>query len=207
MQVIFLLEEESAEDALRQLIPRLLPAHYVPRFRSLGGWQGLVDNLPTLLRAYGKRMTEPGQQDLRIVVLLDADGVAERRFKLLEDAAKSAGLLTLGQAKEGQLFHVFNALAVQELEAWFLGDRQAITDAYPKVKTHHFKGIDREPESSPKPNDVLWGVLKAAGLYTTGKRKREWAETIAAKMDPGRNQSASFQYFRAGLGLLEAPAL
>jgi hypothetical protein len=30
----------------------------------------------------------------------------------------------------------------------------------------------------------------------------EWAETIAVKMDPARNQSASFQYFQQGLAQL-----
>jgi len=201
MQVEFLLEEESAEDALRELVPRLLPAHCVPRFRSLGGWQALLDNLPTLLRGYRKRIAQHGQQTLRIVVLLDADGVAERRLKILEEAAKAAGLSTFEQTPAGIGFQVFNALAIQEqeLEAWFLGDRDAISAAYPKVKAHHFKGIDREPESHPKPNDVLWSVLKAAGLYTAGKRKREWAETIAPHLETARNKSPSFQYFCQGL--------
>ena len=202
MQVEFLLEEESAEDALRQLLPRLLPPHYIPRFRSLGGWQALLDNLPTLLRGYRKRMAQPGQQALRIVVLLDADGVAERRLTALEDAAKAAELTTFRQVPEGSDFQVFNALAIQELEAWFLGDRDAIMVAYAKVKPHHFKGIDREPEFHPKPNDVLWRILKAAGLYTAGKRKREWAETIAPHLDPARNTSASFRYFCQGLAQL-----
>lgn len=202
MQIEFLLEEESAEDALRQLLPRLLPSHYVPRFRALGGWQALLDHLPTLLRGYRKRMAQPGQQALGIVVLLDADGVAERRLAALEAAAKAADLTTLGQVAEGADFQVFNALAIQELEAWFLGDRDAIMVAFPRVKPHHFKGIDREPESHPKPNEVLWRILQAAGLYTTGKRKREWAETIAPHLDPARNTSTSFQYFCEGLAQL-----
>ncbi|MBC8085286.1 MAG: DUF4276 family protein, partial [Hymenobacter sp.] len=145
---------------------------------------------------------QPGQHELRIVVLLDADGVAEARAIKQQEAATAAGLLTYAQAQEGQRFHVFNALAVQELEAWFLGDREAIMAAYPKVKTHHFKGTDREPDNPPKPNEVLWRVLKEAGLFTTGKRKREWAETIAPHLNPTRNTSASFQYFCQGLALL-----
>ena len=202
MQVEFLLEEESAEDALRHLLPHLLPAHYVPRFRVFAGWQDLMGQLPSLLRGYKRRITQPGQQELRIVVLLDADGMAEARAQKQEEAATSAGLLTYQQADEGQLFHVFNALAIQELEAWFLGDREAIMTAYPKVKLHHFKGTDQKPDNPPKPNDVLWRVLKEAGLFTAGKRKREWAETIAPHLDPERNMSTSFQYFRQGLVLL-----
>lgn len=202
MQVVFLLEEESAEDALRQLVPKLLPEHCVTYFQSLGGWQGLVDNLPNLLRGYQRRLTQLGQHDLRIVVLLDADGIAERRLKILEDAAQAAGLLTRLQAGEGQLFHVINALAVQELEAWFLGDREAIMAAYPKVGLQHFKGIDKEPEKHPKPNDVLWRIFKEARLFLAGKRKREWARTIAPHLDPARNRSASFRYFCQSLAQL-----
>ncbi|MBC6991025.1 DUF4276 family protein [Hymenobacter sp. BT491] len=199
MQVEFLLEEESAEDALRQLLPRVLPAHYVPRFRVFAGWQDLMGQLPALMRGYQRRIGQPAQHELRIVVLLDADGVAEARAAKQEEAAIAAGLLTYVQAKEGQHFHVFNALAVQELEAWFLGDRDAIMSAYPKVKTHHFKGIDREPDNPPKPNEVLWRILKEAGLFASGKRKREWAETIAPHLNPEQNTSLSFQYFREGL--------
>lgn len=199
MQVEFLLEEESAEDALRQLLPLMLPADYVPRFRVFSGWKDLMGQLPTLLRGYKRRISQPGQQELRIVVLLDSDGMTEARSQQQEEAAASADLLTYKQAAEGETFYVFNALAVQELEAWFLGDREAIMAAYPKVKAHHFKGIDREPDNPPKPNDVLWRILKEAGLFVTGKRKREWAETIAPHLDPDINQSPSFQYFRQGV--------
>lgn len=55
-------------------------------------------------------------------------------------------MLTKTTAGPGQVFHVLSRVAVQELEAWWLGDRAAIMVAYPAVKPQHFKGLDRNSD-------------------------------------------------------------
>ncbi|SHJ26595.1 protein of unknown function [Hymenobacter daecheongensis DSM 21074] len=201
MQVVFLLEEESAEAALKLLVPHLLPAGCVPRYRVFEGCKDLLGQLQPLLQGYRRRLAQPGQQDLRVVVLLDADGVGPRRLAEMEAKATAAGLLTYGQATAGQEFHVFNALAVQELEAWFLGDREAITAAYPAVRGQHFKGLSKDPDTITDTWERLQQLLQKAG-YPAAKTKVKWAETITPHLDPARNESASFRYFVAGLRAL-----
>ncbi len=201
MRIEFLLEEESAEAALRILVPKLLPAHYVSRFRVFEGCTDLLKQLTGLLKGYHKRITQPGQQDLRIVVLLDADGVATRRLTELEASAVAAGLLTYAQATTGQVFYVVNTLAVQELEAWYLGDRDAIQMAYPRVRPQHFGGLPTNPDTIPDAWETLLRVLQQADPRAT-KGKVRWAEAIAPHLDLPANKSPSFQHFRQSLALL-----
>lgn len=202
MQVDFLVEELSAKAALEQLLPRLLPTGCTYRIRVFEGWQDLMSDLKVVLQGYHRRIAREGETNLRVVVLLDGDGVCQRRKVALEARAVAAGLLTKSTAGPGQVFHVLNRVAVQELEAWWLGDRQAIMAAYNGVKPHHFKGTDPNPDNPLKPNDALWEVLKKGRHFLTGKRKTQWAADIGRHLDPARNTSTSFRYFCAGLAAL-----
>lgn len=201
MQIDFLVEEISAKAALDHLLPRLLPGHLC-RVRVFEGWQDLLGQLKALLQGYHKRIFREGQTELRVVVLLDGDGICVRRKAALEAKAREAGLLTKTAASPGQVFHVLNRIAVQELEAWWLGDRDAIMTAYPGVKPHHFKGTERESDAPLKPNDVLWGVLKQGRYSLAGKQKTQWATNISQHLDLEQNTSVSFQVFRQGLAAL-----
>jgi hypothetical protein len=202
MRVDFLLEEPSAKAGLEKLLPELLPADSTVRFRVFEGWQDLLGNLKPTLRGYRQRIFQEGDTDLRVVVLLDGDGICARRKGDLEAKAAEAGLLTKATAGPGQVFHVLNRVAVQELEAWWLGDRDAIMAAYPEVKQKHFKGLYRDPDHPLKPSDVLWEVLKQGRLFLAGKRKTQWATDISQHLEPGRNTSTSFRYFCEGLAAL-----
>lgn len=199
MRVEFLVEEPSAKAALEQLLPRLLPAGCLARVRAFEGWQDLLSDLPKLLQGYHRRILREGEADLRVVVLLGGDGICTRRKADLEARAAAAGLLTKTTAPLGQPFQVLNRIAVQELEAWWLGDREAIMAAYPGVKLHHFKGLARDPDQPLKPSEALWSVLKQGRYFLSGKRKTQWATDISQHLDPARNTSASFRCFREGL--------
>jgi hypothetical protein len=202
MRVEFLVEELSAKAALEQLLPRLLPG-CACRVRAFEGWQDLLGQLPALLQGYHRRIFREGDADLRVVVLLDGDGICTRRKADLEARAKGAGLVTKTTAAPGQVFQVLNRVAVQELEALWLGDRDAIMAAYDGVKPHHFKGIkERETDAPLKPSEVLWAVLKQGRHFLTGKQKTRWATDISRHIEPARNTSPSFQYFCAGLAAL-----
>ena len=201
MHVEFLLEEPSAEAALEQLLPKLLPGdtwRCVPH----RGKDALLLRLPALLKNYARRM--PHDPTLRVVVLMDADADCRKAEAQLEKLVADAHLLTKTTAPAGQPFRAMTRLAITELEAWFLGDRTAIQAAYPRVHANHFKGLNRDPDAVPDAWETLHRLLQKGGYYSASKAKVEWAETIAPHLDlsPGHNTSASFRCFCAGLGAL-----
>jgi len=197
MHIEFLLEEPSAEAALNILLPKLLPAGVTWNCYPHRGKTDLFQRLPGRLKNYARQL--PHQPELRVVLLMDADTDCRRRKAELEQVVAEAGLLTKTTAA-GQPFRILTRLAVQELEAWFLGDREAIQAAYPRVRPQHFGGLPHDPDTIADTWETLWRVLREGKYYLAGKAKVEWAETIAPHLEPDRNQSASFQYFRQGLG-------
>ena len=199
MHVDLLLEEPSAEAALTQLLPRLLPA---ATWRCIPhrGKDALLHRLPALLKNYARRL--PHEPDLRVVLLMDADADCLKAKQKLEKLVADAQLPTKATAPPGQPFRILTRLAVAELEAWFLGDRAAVQAAYPRIHSHHFKGVRRDVDTLPDAWETLHRVLQKGGYYPTSYLKREAAEAIAAHLDPARSTSPSFRYFCAGLALL-----
>jgi hypothetical protein len=102
------------------------------------------------------------------------------------------------RAAGGNTIHVVNRLAVEELEAWFFGDWQAVKAAYPKVSASvPEKQGYRDPDAIQGGTwEALEKVLKRHGYFQTGLRKIEAARSIAQHMVPERNRSKSFQVFR-----------
>jgi len=202
MHVEFLLEEPSAEAALNQLLPRLLLDHETWHCVPHRGKDQLLLRLPGLLKSYARRLAQ--EPSLRIVLLMDADANCRKIKAELEALVAAAHLLTKTSAA-GRPFYVLTRLAVSELESWFLGDREAIQAAYPRVHAHHFKGVRRDPDAIPDAWETLHRILRKGGYYLTSKAKVEWAENIAAHLDPMRSTSASFRYFCEGLAALRQP--
>ena len=130
MQIDFLLEERSAEMALEIILPKILPDDVRVNFRVFEGKQDLLKNLPVRLRGYNQSISD----NLRIIVLIDKD--REDCFQLkakLEEIAHNAGFVTKSSASKEGDFQVVNRLAIEELEAWFFGDVEALRTAYPRV--------------------------------------------------------------------------
>jgi len=137
--------------------------------------------------------------DWRIVVLLDADRDDCRILKKnLEDCACSAGFVTKSRSADGVSFHVVNRIIVEELEAWFFGDVEALTMAYPGIPaTLGKKARYRDPDAIAGGTwETLQKLLKQAGYYPQRMPKIEVARKISHHMDPDRNRSRSFQLFR-----------
>lgn len=199
MHVDFLLEEASAEAALRQLLPRLLPdatwnciAHQ--------GKHDLLKRLPGRLKTYARQL--PADPSLRVVVLMDADEDCRKAKQELEKLVAAAGLVSKARAAAQQPFQVLTRLAVSELEAWLLGDRAAIQAAYPGVRPTHFRRLPADPDTIRDAWEMLWALLQEGGHFRAGKQKQRWAADIAACMTIGENESASFRYFCEGLAAL-----
>lgn len=197
MHVLFFVEEPSVQNALTNLLPRLLPEETTVQFIVFQGKPDLLQNLPGQLRAYASWMPE----DWRIVVLLDEDRQDCRELKdQLEKNAQSAGLITKTQAGNGK-FQVLNRIAVEELEAWFLGDMEALCQAFPRLPNSLSSRKNfRDPDAVAGGTwETLERILQKYGYFPGGYPKMAAAKQIASFMDPERNRSHSFQVFRRGL--------
>ena len=199
MHIEFLIEEPSAEAALDHLLPRMLPAEVTYKLIVFQGKQDLLVNLPGRLRGYAVWMP----QDWRIVVLIDEDREDCRLLKQrLEDAALTAGLRTKTRSPDGQTFQVLNRIAIEELEAWFLGDTEAIHQAYPAIPA-----ALAQREKFRNPDSIRGGTWESLAQVLEKARyfpkhaypKTAVARAIAQHMQPQRNRSHSFQVFWQGL--------
>lgn len=191
-----IVEEPSMEAALRVLLPRILrgvsSAIYQHQCKS-----ELLARLPMRLKGYAAWLPETS----RIVVLVDRDDEDCRKLKArLEQMARAAGLKTRSQASRGQ-YSIVNRVVIEELEAWFFGDWEAVRKAYPKVNaTVPSQSKYRNPDAIKGGTwEALERILQAAGYFKTGLRKLELARTVAEHMDPARNTSRSFQAFCSAL--------
>lgn len=201
MHIEFLLEEPSTEAFLQGFLPKLLPGAASWNLIAFQGKTDLLGKLESRLRGYRAWMPS----DWRIVVLLDEDreNCATLKAKM-EAAAHAAGFATKSNPAAKGRFSVMNRISIEELEAWFFGDVDALVATYPRVSPNLAKrAAYRVPDAIAGGTwEALERELQRAGYYGGGLPKIEVARNMAAHMDPARNTSASFQCFRAGLAAL-----
>jgi hypothetical protein len=193
-----LVEEASAEAALRNLMPLILGDAATFSVHPFQGKQNLLSALPARLRGYSKWLPP----DWRIVVMIDADRTDCREQKeQLERIARDVGLSTRSHVRSGQTFQVLNRLAVEELEAWFFGDLEALRAVYPRVPSSLGSRAPYRDCDAIRGGtwEALERVLQKSGYHGGGLGKVQAAREISAHMDPVRNRSRSFQAFRRGL--------
>ncbi|MEW6741886.1 MAG: DUF4276 family protein [Planctomycetota bacterium] len=195
-RVEVLVEEPSAEAALRLVLPRILGNTSFEVYPH-SCKEELLMRLPDRLRGYASWLPD----DWRIVVLVDRDedDCAELKERL-EAIAREAGLATKTKPKRSR-YAVVNHLAIEELEAWYFGDWQAVLQAYPRVNPNvPSQARYRSPDAIKGGTwEAFERILKQAGYFKSGLRKIEAARAVANHMDPGRNTSASFQALRTAL--------
>jgi hypothetical protein len=194
MHLEILLEEDSAESALGLLVPKIVP-DCTFKLHPHQGKPDLLEQLPGKLAGYAKWLPE----DWRIIVLLDRDraNCLKLKQKIL-DMGRSAKLPS----------PLLCRIAVEELEAWFLGDVPALVKAYPGVPPSlGAKKKFRDPDAiSGGTWEALQGVLQEAGHLRSRMAKKAAARAIASQMNVEVNTSRSFQVFRDGLRHLAMPA-
>lgn len=208
MFVYFLLEDMSSEVLIDSLMAKLQYKHldvfYRCRsFKGLGGFTKqntvketrtgkLLNDLSTYLRGFNKSLQY--QPEAAVFVVLDNDDKYPVAFRAeLEQVALNNDIT---------IDHVF-CIAVEEMEAWLLGDREALLQAYPTAKAQKLK--DYEQDSICGTWEVLADIVYPKGIkqfkkdfptfMEVGQKKSEWAKQIGQYMDPERNISASFQFF------------
>jgi hypothetical protein len=154
-------EEPSAKAALEILVPRIVGEPHTFRVLSFGNKQHLLREIPKRLKGYSHWLP----RDWRIVVLVDEDRQDCHVLKAhLVEAARQTGLAD----------RVLSRIAVEELEAWFFGDVEALRAVYPRIpKTLARRRRFRNPDAVAGGTwEVLDQVLQRSG-YPAGLSKIE----------------------------------
>ncbi|MDR2711940.1 MAG: DUF4276 family protein [Clostridiales bacterium] len=135
MHFEFLVEDQSSGKAMKNLIPKLLGDEVTFRIHTYKGIgrtpkdlrpksdankRLLLDQLPRILRGYGK-VPNSGY----IIIICDLDDKNKHQF-----LSELSEILSACNPKPEARF----CLAIEEFEAWYLGDREAIKKAYPAAK-------------------------------------------------------------------------
>lgn len=215
MHVEVLVEDSSGTRLVEALLPGVVGPFGAPHTWRVHAYKGvgrlpkglgrqadpakraLLDQLPRLLKGYGQT---PGIDAVLVVLDSDSRDCADFLKELHGLLAKCR------PAPAKTLFR----LAIEEMEAWFLGDRNALLAAYPKAK--------KEVLAKYRQDSICgtWELLadaihpgghaaiRADGWPLPGQLKHEWVERIGPRMDVENNQSASFCKFRDGVRRLVA---
>ncbi|MBP7901494.1 MAG: hypothetical protein KA015_01630 [Spirochaetes bacterium] len=212
MHFEILVEDQSGKKMLDCLIPKIIGEEHSFRVLSYKGIGNLpknmknpkeasnrilLENLPKALRGFGKTYAAQGDNfKSAVIVVCDLDDKCLKQFR-----QQLIGLLDKCEPKPEARF----CIAVEEGEAWLLGDINAIEQAYQNVKEQCLKNYV---------NDSIcgtWEVLADAvyiggseklsqkGWQAVGKEKSNWAENITPFMSIDDNKSPSFNYFKSKL--------
>lgn len=191
-----LVEEPSMEVFLRFLLPNLLGNRATFEIFRFQGKNDLLSRLEERLRGYAAWLPD----NWRIIVVLDRDDDDCLALKhKLEGAAAATGLSTRRTA--GPNWRIVFRLAVEELEAWYFGDWEAVHLAYPRVNRR------AAGKASYRISDGIIGgtweaferELRKAGYFAGGLRKIEAARNVAKHFCGGRCSSASYRCFADAL--------
>ena len=152
----------------------------------------LLDRLPSVLRGYGESLA-PSSAVVVVVDLDDRDCMAFKRE-----------LVTVLEACDPRPNTLFR-IAIEESEAWLLGDRAAVKAAYPDASDSALDGYAQDSICgtwevlADAVHEGGRAALAAEGWPASGIAKSEWARKIAPHVDPDRNLSPSFRAFRDGV--------
>jgi len=206
MHFEILVEDQSGKKMLEILIPKILDNDHTFRVTSYKGVgrlpqniksakevhnRMLLNNLPKLLKGYGNTYSSVSDK-AAVIVVCDLDDKCQKRFlKELNDILDSCTHKPLSKF----------CLAIEEGEAWLLGDLKAVNTAYPKSKKRILCKYK---------NDSICGTwelladavynggsekLKKLGWIFIGQEKSKWAEKITPHIEVKNNLSPSFKYF------------
>lgn len=189
------------EAFLRALLPRVLAADVSFQIYPYQGKGDLLGKLQARLRGYKSWLPAT----TRIVVLVDRDDDECIPLKAQLEAACASAQVRSRTASVAD-WQVVTRIAIEELEAWYFGDWEAVRHAYPDVSANiPYKARFRKPDGVKGGTwEAIAKIMKSAGYFTTGLRKTELARRIGIATEPSRNTSPSFRAFHAAI--LEAVA-
>ena len=208
MHLQILVEDASGKKFLDILLPKIVGDQHTFRvinYRGIGripknlssttdaSKRILLDRLPKLLRGYGKTFVNyPADYPAAVLLVCDLDDQCLKAFR-----QELLNVLEACNPKPETRF----CIAIEEGEAWLLGDVPAIIAAYPKARNNVLREYT---------NDSICGTwelladavypggstkLEDQGWWAVGREKSVWSEKIAPQMEIDHNASPSFQYF------------
>ncbi len=177
-ELVFLLEEPSAEALLNILVPKLLPAGVSHRCLVFDGKQDLERRLVRRLQGYRN-------PDARFIVMRDQDAADCRAVKeKLKEKCREAG-------RPNALVRI----VCHELESWYLADLAAVERGLDitNIQRRQNEAKYRSPDSLPCPKQELKRLTDDRYHEVGGSR------AIAPHMDLSNARSLSFAVFLKGI--------
>lgn len=176
-QIVFFLEEPSAKEMLKGLLPKILPTQMTIQFVVFEGKQDLEKRLPLRLKAWR-------QPDTKFVVMRDQDSgncktIKNNLTQKCVDAGKPDCLVRI---------------ACHELESFYLGDLAAVSEAIgPRnLSAQQNNAKYRDPDRLANAAQEL---KKVASSY----QKVSGSRAIGPLMDIHNNRSHSFNALVSGI--------
>ncbi len=205
MHFEILVEDQSGKKMLDILLPKIIDTtvhtFIVHSYKGVGripknltatgdaSKRILLNQLPRLLSGYGKSFVN---FQAAVIVVCDLDDKCLKTFR-----QELCNLLDSCNPKPETRF----CIAIEEGEAWFLGDISAIKAAYPKAKDAVLRAYVNDSICGTWEclADALYhggaSLLSTRGWQAVGTEKSQWAEKISPHMDISNNVSPSFAYF------------
>ena len=176
-ELVFFLEEHSAKEMLKGVLPRILSNEFTLRYVVFEGKQDLEKRMPIKLRAWQK-------PDAKFVVMRDQDSgdcqtIKEGLFQKCAGAGKPDCLIRI---------------ACHELESFYLGDLAAVGKALGPANLGSKQGKTkyRDPDHLANPAQELKMLAKAY-------QKISGSRAIGAVLSIEANRSTSFNALIAGV--------
>jgi len=211
MHFEILVEDASGKIAMENIIEKILGENYQKHSYRIISYKGigrlpkdlrgktnpqkriLLDRLPRILSGYGKSLPRDSSTVIVVVDLDDKDCMVFKN-ELLK-------ILDTCNPAPNTLFRI----AIEEGEAWFLGDKNAVKKAYPNAKRGILNSYIQDSICGTweRLADAIYPggstALKKVGWPHIGQTKCIWAEKISPYMNIDANESKSFQVFKDGL--------
>jgi hypothetical protein len=206
-----LVEDQSGSVAVEALLQKILGSQGQPHTYKIHPYKGigrfpqnlrgqldpqkriLLDRLPKILQGYGRSLQNI---EAAVLVVVDLDDRECLQFK-----QELVSILERCYPRPNALFRI----AIEEIEAWFFGDKVALKRAYPHAKDSVLNMYDQDSICGTweKMADAIYHggsvKLKALGYPLIGEVKREWAKNISPQININNNNSKSFQVFCTGV--------
>jgi hypothetical protein len=207
MHFEILAEDRSGKELLEIIVPKIINtghSYTIHHYRGEGrlpkdlqttqdpSKRILLEQLPRLLRGYGNYYAKTGY-NAAIIVVVDCDRRDCKEFK-----QELNRLLESCYPKPNAFFRI----AIEEIEAWLLGDKKALAVAYPKYDQPLYETYKQDSiiGTWEKLADIVFPggskMLKQAAYFEIGRQKSEWARNIGHHMDVHNNASPSFNCFK-----------
>lgn len=176
MKLVVLVEEASTKEVLDVLLPTILPAAVSFQVVPFNGRGDLESNIARKLSGWN----EP---NVRFVILEDQDSAdcKKRKQHLVELVAKSGKTALI-------------RIACRELEAWYLGDLEAVANAYDKPELTRLLNKRKYRDT-----DCIVDVKEEFQKLVPEHQQITGAKKIAPFLEVERNRSPSFQFFVSGI--------